>query len=82
MSRKITYQLQDFFCSEMNFPKIAYHVFVCDSENYMEESFGNYFLGKSRFSYTKYRSIQIDYRQTMFLRAINFQLQIQNRAAS
>ena len=28
-----------------------------------------------------YRSIQIDYRQTLFLRGINFQLQIQNCAA-
>ena len=30
---------------------------------------------------SQYRSIQIDYRQTFFLRAINFKLQIQNRAA-
>ena len=28
-----------------------------------------------------YRSIQIDYRQTFFLAEINFQLQMQNRAA-
>ena len=28
-----------------------------------------------------YRSVQIDYRQTLFLGRINFQLQIQNRAA-
>ena len=35
ISRKITFQLQEiFFCSGMNFPKITYHVFVCDSENY------------------------------------------------
>ena len=37
-----------------NFPKITYHVFVCDSENYIEKRFGNYFLGKSHFSYMKY----------------------------
>ena len=29
----------------------------------------------------EYRSIQIDYRKTLLLRGINFQLQIQNRAA-
>ena len=38
----------------MNIPKITYHVFVCDSENYMDKPFWNYFLGKSDFSYMKY----------------------------
>ena len=32
-------------------------------------------------SITKYRSIEIDYTQTFFLGEINYQLQIQNRAA-
>ena len=31
--------------------KNTLHVFFCDSENYMEKSFGNYFLGKSHLSY-------------------------------
>ena len=52
ISRKNTFQLQDFF-SRMNFDKITYHVFVCESEKYMEKRFGNYFLGKSHFSYMK-----------------------------
>ena len=30
--------------SGIHFPKVTYHVFVCDSENYMEKRFGNYFL--------------------------------------
>ena len=34
----------------INFPKITDHVLVCDSENYKEKLFGNYFLGKSHFS--------------------------------
>ena len=37
----------------INFTKITYQVFVCDSENYMEILFGNYFLRKSHFSYIK-----------------------------
>ena len=41
------------FWGGIDFPKITYHVFTCDSENYMEKLFGNYFLGKSHFSYTK-----------------------------
>ena len=41
------------YSSGINFPKITYHAFVCDSENYMDRRFGNYFLGKSHFSYTK-----------------------------
>ena len=49
ISRKITWQLQEHF----NFPKITYQVFVCDSENCMEQLFGNYFLGRSHFSYMK-----------------------------
>ena len=28
------------YFSGINFPKIAYHVFVCDSENYMENCLG------------------------------------------
>ena len=44
ISRKITFQLQENIYSGINFPKITYHVFVCDSENYMEKRFGNYFL--------------------------------------
>ena len=42
---KITFQLQENIFLECNFPKITLHVFVCDSENYMENIFGNYFLG-------------------------------------
>ena len=41
------------YFSGIHFPKITLHVFVCDSENYMENLFGNYFLGKSHFNYTK-----------------------------
>ena len=52
-SPKTTFQLQDNILGGINFPKITYHVFVCDSENYMEKLFGNYFLGKSHFSYMK-----------------------------
>ena len=40
--------------SIINFPKITYHVFVCDSENCMEKLFGNYFFGKSHVRYMKY----------------------------
>ena len=41
----ITCQLQEmFFFSGINFPKMSYHVFVCDSKNYMEKLFGKYFL--------------------------------------
>ena len=42
------------YYSGTNFTKITYHVFVCDSENCIEKLFGNYFLGKSHFSYMKY----------------------------
>ena len=38
-------------CLWNQFPKMTLHVFVCDSENYMEKCFGNYFLGKSHVSY-------------------------------
>ena len=37
----------------MNFLKITYHVFACDLANYVGNLFGNYFLGKSHFSYMK-----------------------------
>ena len=43
-----------FFLRELILAKITYHVFVCDSENYMEKSFGNYFLGKPHFSHMKF----------------------------
>ena len=40
------------------------------------------FLAKSASSgHFRYRSIQIDYRQTLFWRGVHFHLQIQNRAA-
>ena len=52
ISRKIPFQLQEIF-SGINFPKMTYHVFACDSENYMAKLFGNSFLGKSHFSYMK-----------------------------
>ena len=45
----------------MNFPKIAYHIFVCDSDNYVEKLFGNYFLGKSHFSYMKNNAFGIHF---------------------
>ena len=41
-----------------------------------------YFLTIAAFLVTATRSIQIDYRQRLFLGGINFQLQIQNRAAT
>ena len=41
------------YFSGIHFPKITYHVLVCDSENYMEKLFENYFLGKSHVSYMK-----------------------------
>ena len=37
----------------INFPKITVHVFVCDSENYMEKLFKKSVLGTSHFSYIK-----------------------------
>ena len=37
----------------INFSIITFRVFVCDSENYMENVLGNYLLGKSHFSYMK-----------------------------
>ena len=52
ISRKTTFQLQEKF-SGTNFLTITYHVFICDSENYMEKLFRNYFLGKSHVSYMK-----------------------------
>ena len=56
MSRKITLQLQENIFRELisrklHFPKITCHVFVCDSENYMEKLFVNFLLGKSHGSY-------------------------------
>ena len=41
------------YCTEINFPKITLHIFICDSRNYMEKWFGNSFPGKSHFSYIK-----------------------------
>ena len=38
---------------ELISPKIQYHGFVCDSENYMDKRFGNDFLGESHVSYMK-----------------------------
>ena len=35
ISRKFTFQLQKNICLELIFPKFTFHVFVCDSENYM-----------------------------------------------
>ena len=40
------------YFSGINFPKITWHVFVCDSRNYMEKLFGNC-LGLSHVSYTE-----------------------------
>ena len=40
----MTFQLHEKYSSGINFPKITYHVFVCDSENYMETLFGNSFF--------------------------------------
>ena len=42
------------YFSRINLPRITYHVFVCDSQNYMELAFWEYFLGKSHFSYMKF----------------------------
>ena len=41
------------FLSGKNFPKITLHVFVCDSENYMQKLSWNYFSGRSHFSCRK-----------------------------
>ena len=41
--RKKSFQLQEIFVG-INFPKVTFHVFICDSENYMEKRFGNDFL--------------------------------------
>ena len=41
------------YFSGIHCPKITFHMFICDSENYMEKLFGNYLLGKSHLSYTK-----------------------------
>ena len=30
----------------IQFPKVTLHLFVCDSENYMENLFGNYLIEK------------------------------------
>ena len=49
---KLHFSYKKYF-SGINFQKITYHVFVCDSENYMEKCFWNYFLGKTHFSYMK-----------------------------
>ena len=40
---KLHFSYKKYF-SGINFPQITYHVFVCDSENYMDKRFGNYFL--------------------------------------
>ena len=39
--------------SGLSFTKIALHVCVCDSENYMDNVFENYYLGTSHFGYTQ-----------------------------
>ena len=44
-----TSQLHNF--SGLSFPIGTSHVFVCDSENYMENVFGDSFLGQSHLSY-------------------------------
>ena len=47
ISQKITFQLPEmffFFFSRIHLPKIIYHVFVCDSENYMEKCLGIIFV--------------------------------------
>ena len=41
------------YFSWIDLPKITYHIFAGDSENYMEKWFGKYFLGKSHFIYMK-----------------------------
>ena len=57
ISRKITFQFQDIF-RELISQKLHITEFVCDSENYMEKCFGNYFLGKSHFSYMFFLFLQ------------------------
>ena len=51
---KITLQLHKSSFSGVNFPKITLHVFIWDSEKYMEKLFGSYFPGKMQFSYMKW----------------------------
>ena len=52
LSPQITFQLQkENSFSGVNVPKITLRVFVCDSENYMEKCFGDYFL-ENRISVT------------------------------
>ena len=52
ISREITFQLQENIFLEFVSPKITYHVFFSDSENYMENLFGNCFPGISEESET------------------------------
>ena len=44
-------------------PPNTYHVFVCDSENDMDKRFGNYFLGKSHFSYMRKTQDKFDHNK-------------------
>ena len=48
ISRKMTSVTRKYF-SGINYPKITYHVFVCDSENYTEKLFGELFSLKISF---------------------------------
>ena len=53
ISRKSASQLHKNTSLELIYRKITLHVFVCDSENYMEKMFANDFLRKSHFSTCK-----------------------------
>ena len=60
------------FISGISFAEITYHELVCDSENYMDKLFGNYFLGSFHFSYTK-QCFQNEFRNNFWLECIEEQ---------
>ena len=58
----MAFQLRNTIFTGTNFPLIALHVFVCDSENYKDKSFRNYFCGKSHSGvYLFYNIFGVDF---------------------
>ena len=53
ISPKSTFQYKTKTLSEITFPKVALHVFVCDSENYMERNVLALYCWNTHFNYIK-----------------------------
>ena len=49
----LRFQLHKNIFLELMLSKLTLHVFVCDSENFIEKLLGNALLGKSHFGYIR-----------------------------